>query len=72
MANFHFFYSDLKQITGSFLAAILEGIQPDKNVNPIEIKIKTRAARGLRFAIFPICTSGNRLFNIKLIGTHKI
>lgn len=50
-----FNYSVLKATTGSFLAALLAGINPDIAVNKIDIKIIIPAVAGVKFAI-PVTT----------------
>ena len=63
-----FNYSVLKAVTGSFFAAILEGINPEINVNVKLIIITAIASNGSSFAIEvrPI-----KCFKIILIGIDK-
>ena len=62
-------YSLLKQLTGSFFEALLDGIRPENNVSPILIRIRIMAAGSGRIA-FKLANPV-KAFNIKLIGIHS-
>ena len=64
------FYSVLKATTGSFLAALLDGIMPDTRVKPILISIKISAASGGKKAdnvVSPVSNINNTFIGIQSI-----